>query len=118
MEQLPKHPPEQSARQRRPYGFQPGVSGNPRGRMSAAERRALIEAKAAELASEFGGMSRLSAGSRALIEQAATLLLKRPRNGEDHVRLSNSVARLLGAVARRHGGQPTRPVRPLSETLL
>jgi len=88
---------EQTAQQR-PYGFQPGVSGNPRGRVS----RKHIEEKARELSAELGDYDRMSAIDRALLEQAATLLLRRPKNAEDVVRVSNSIARLLSVVRRRH----------------
>jgi hypothetical protein len=85
--------------------------GNP-GRPTAAMKRAAIEAEAEVLAAEYGGMSKLAAVDRTLILQAAQLLTRRPRNGEDAVRASNAVARLLSIVARRHGGRR----RPRSTT--
>jgi hypothetical protein len=73
-------------------------------------KRAKIEAEAASLAVEFGGMAALAATDRAMLLQAAALVTRRPRNGDDAVRLSNAVARLLSVVARRHGKR-RRPVR-------
>jgi hypothetical protein len=105
MERLPEHLPERGRNGGCAY------PGNP-GRPSAAEKRARIEAEAASLAAEYGGMSKVSAIDRTLILQAAALLTRRPRNGEDAVRASNAVARLLSIVARRHGGRR----RPRSTT--
>jgi hypothetical protein len=89
--------------------------GNP-GRPTAAMKRAAIEAEAEVLAEEFGGMAKLAAIDAALIRQAAALLTRRPRNGEDHVRVSNSIARLLSTVARRRGMR-SRPAGPAVPSL-
>jgi hypothetical protein len=84
----------------------PGISGNGRGRLSVAEWRALVEAKVAELAAEYGGVERLSAIERVMVEQAAVLLLRRPRRGEDPVRKANVVARLLGHLKHKRQRAP------------
>jgi hypothetical protein len=99
--------PEQTPQQR-PYGFQPGKSGNPGGRLSNAERARRDEAKARELAAEYGGWESLSPVDRVLLGQASALLLRRPKSAEDLVRVSNSVARLLGGLGRRKR-EPQRP---------
>jgi hypothetical protein len=94
--------PEQTPQQRRPYGFQPGRSGNPAGRLSNAQKQALLAAKAAELAEEFGGINNLTTVERTMVEQAATLLCRRPRRADDLVRCANAVQRLLAGIKRRH----------------
>jgi hypothetical protein len=86
----------------------PGRSANPSGRPSRAERQARIDAKARELAAEFGGIDRLSVVDRTLIEQAAALLVRKPHSAEDAVRCANAVGRLLGAVQRRRGARGRR----------
>jgi hypothetical protein len=93
--------PQQQAR-----GFQPGVSGNPQGRMSNRERAERIEAKARELGAEFGGLEKLTPVDRELLKQAATLLLRRPKSAEDVVRVANSIARLLGGLSKRRKREP------------
>jgi hypothetical protein len=45
------------------------------------------------------------------LEQAATLLIRKPRSAEDAVRIANSVQRLLASVALRRGRQPIAPLR-------
>jgi hypothetical protein len=100
--------PEQSPQQRS-HGFKPGTSGNPGGRLSNAERERRAEAKARELAIEFGGFDTLSPVDRVLITQAATLLLRRPKSAEDLVRVANSLQRLLGGLAKRKRRAPTQP---------
>ena len=81
--------------------FRPGESGNPAGSLSAKARQDRIEARARELAVEFGGYDTLSPVDRVLVEQAAQLLLRKPRAGWDVIRHANSVQRLLATV-RRH----------------
>jgi hypothetical protein len=81
-----------------------GVSGNPSGRPSAAERRQLVSDKVAELAVELGGIDAISAHQRSLLETAAGLLLARPRANVDSVRTANAVARCL-RLARRASGR-------------
>jgi hypothetical protein len=98
---------EQSPQQRT-YGFQPGVSGNPNGRLSNRARAERIEAKARELAAEYGGFDTLSPVDRVLVTQAATLLLRRPKTHVDVVRVANSIARLLGGISKRRQRNPDR----------
>ena len=92
--------PEQSPQQR-PYGFQPGKSGNPAGRLSNKAKQERIEAQARELAVEFGGFDALSPVDRVLITHAAMLVLRKPRSAEDVVRVCNAVQRLLGGLSKR-----------------
>jgi hypothetical protein len=99
---------DQVAQQQHP-GFQPGQSGNPAGRESRAARAVRIEAKARELAQEFGGYDALSPVDRVLVTQAATLLLRRPKSAEDVVRVANSIQRLLASVALRYGRRSATP---------
>jgi hypothetical protein len=89
------------APQQRPFGFQPGESGNPAGRLSNKAKQERIEARALELAAEFGGWENLSAVDRLMLTQAATLVLRRPKSAEDAVRVANAVQRLLGGLGKR-----------------
>jgi hypothetical protein len=106
MDHLPKQDMQQSTQQRR-YGFQPGVSGNPAGRPSAAAKRAMIESTARDLGE--GMFDRLSARDRVLLLQAAALLVGRPRNNEDMVRRTNAVTRLLVHVRGLRAAPPSAP---------
>jgi hypothetical protein len=108
MDRLPDHLPERAPD--RGCCFR----GNP-GRPSAATKRGWVEAKTRELADAYGGLAKLSPVDRTLLESAAALLVRRPRNGEDSVRLANSISRLLNSVARRHGVR--RRSRPSSNWL-
>jgi hypothetical protein len=92
--------PEQTPQQRR-HGFQPGKSGNPRGRLSNAAKQERVEATARELAAEFGGYDALSPVDRVLITHAAMLVLRTPRSAEDVVRVANAVQRILGGLGKR-----------------
>ncbi len=81
--------------------FKSGRSGNPAGRPSRAERQARVDAKARELAEPFGGWEKLLILDHVRLEQAATLIVRRPHSAEDAVRCANAVDRLLGGVERR-----------------
>ena len=94
---------EQQPQQPRRRGFQKGQSGNPAGRLSAAARRALVLARAHELAAELGGYESLSPIERTLIDRAADLLLRKPRRYDQCVRRDNLVNRILRDILRRHG---------------
>jgi hypothetical protein len=90
----------------------PGQSPNPAGRPTKRERQAQHAAKAAEIASRWGGLDALDVIERERVMLAAGLLLraKRPRSQEDEVRLINSADRLLARVERgRKTSQPGRP---------
>jgi hypothetical protein len=100
MDRLPDRQPE---RQRDPGCAFPGNPGRP----TAAQKRAMVDLKARELAE--GQYDRLSARDRALLVMAATLLCRRPRTREDHVRTVNAVGRLLGRV---HGLRQAGPAPP------
>jgi hypothetical protein len=93
--------------------FPKGTSGNARGRESAASFAARIEAKARELAIELGGYDTVSEIDRVLLRTAAGLLLRRPKNSEDTVRIGNGVLRALSTLQRRHGRRPGRQGRAL-----
>ena len=94
--------PEQQASRPGHKGFLPGRSGNPRGRLSAAQRRALVLAKAHELARPIGGFDRLNAIEQELLMRAADLLQLKPRIYEQRVRRDNLVSRILRDALRRH----------------
>jgi hypothetical protein len=94
--------PEQTPSQY-PWRWKPGESGNRFGSLSAKARAERIEAKARELAVEFGGYDSLSPVDRTLIEQAVGLVLRHPKSAEDIVRHANAVQRLLGGLRKRLG---------------
>jgi hypothetical protein len=95
---------------RQPGSILPGYSGNPRGRISAAEKRKRLADKVAELASELGGLDAISPSQRLLIERAAMLSFQKPTSHNDSVRISNSIERALRR-ARRGTPRGTRVVR-------
>jgi hypothetical protein len=97
--------------------FQPGQSGNPGGKVSNAERRRRAEAKARELAIEYGGYDALSPVDRVLVDQAAMLLMRRPRSAEDIVRVSNSIQRLLSRLSKRQVERKREPAPDLRSYL-
>jgi hypothetical protein len=82
--------------------FMPGQSGNPRGGLSLAERRARISATAHELAVELGGFENLGAIEQTLIMKAAEHLHRRPRDPIAISRRDNLVSRILRDCLRRH----------------
>jgi BMFP domain-containing protein YqiC len=101
---------EQPARQI-PGRFEKGVSGNPRGSLSKAEREALLRAKLQALAEPFGGLSALDAINRERLDQAARLLLDtRRRSAVDTVRYAHIVERLLAAVEAGASRRGTRSI--------
>jgi len=93
---------EQQASRSGHKGFLPGRSGNPRGRLSAAQRHALVLAKAHELAQPIGGFGKLNSIEQELLMRAADLLQLKPRVYEQRVRRDNLVSRILRDALRRH----------------
>jgi hypothetical protein len=98
-------------------GFMPGRSGNRLGRMSNAAQRAAVEAKARELAIEFGGFESLSVVKRELLIQAAQLLLRRPKTSEDVVRHANAVTKILRAIGLKPGNKPAASYVPMRDRI-
>jgi Family of unknown function (DUF5681) len=91
------------------WQFKPGQSGNPRGRPSKAEQAAKAHAMLVRLAKPFGGLGKLGVLERVRLEQAVALLMRKPPNSEEHVRLVNAADRLIGSVERsRMGAKPQR----------
>jgi hypothetical protein len=85
-----------------PWRFKPGQSGNRFGSLSRTKQRALIAARVAEYADEWGGVSKLTAVELALLRRAAELDIgPRGKTTEERTRIANSVARLLRQVDRR-----------------
>jgi hypothetical protein len=95
--------PSQSRRPPPTNGFKPGVSGNPFGKASKAQQRAMVLARATELAEPLGGYENLNALEKTLLEQAATLTLSKPRRHDLRLRTANIVNRIVRDVMRRHG---------------
>jgi hypothetical protein len=87
--------------QRRVYGrpFLPGQSGNPRGSESASARRERFERKVAEIVAEYGGQ--LSPTEIDLVRSAAELLMRRPVDVDQQVRIANAVTRIYARLAKR-----------------
>jgi hypothetical protein len=75
-----------------------GVSGNPLG---GASRKVRIAAEARSLASEYGGLDSLPAIDRALVMQAAAVLVSRPATPEEQTRAANTVRGIIGDLERR-----------------
>jgi hypothetical protein len=101
---------DQITRQKRaplPHWWQPGQSGNPAGRLSVAQRRACLVAKARELAADFGGYDSLTEIEKTMLHHVAELLRRRPNNQAELVKISNLVTRVLRDFMRRH--QTNRP---------
>jgi hypothetical protein len=92
---------EQRTHQHRVRGrpFPPGVSGNPGGKLSAAERRSRLDHMVEQWVAELGG--RVGTAERMLLRRAAELSLVRPHRNEDHVRTVNAVSRLLAQAGFR-----------------
>jgi hypothetical protein len=110
---------DQQVKQQRVYGrpFGRGRSGNPFGRTSNAMQRAEVEAKARELAIEFGGFEALSIAKRELLMQAAMLLLRRPKTSEDVVRHANAVTKILRAIGLKPGNKPAASYVPMRDRI-
>jgi hypothetical protein len=106
------HQVEQQATSRNPGWFRPGQSGNPSGmagRSTKAQRAEKARALLLKLAKPFGGLMKLSDLERIRLEQAAALLMRKPPNAGEHVRLVNAADRLIGSVERsRLAGVPQR----------
>src|SRR5207248_11074887 len=84
--------------------WRPGQSANPRGRPTAAQKRAMVEAAARTLAN--GAFDQVSTRDRELLLLAAALKLQPRRRGEDMVRRVNAIDRWLSRV--RGGRAPSR----------
>ena len=96
---------EQSIEERplQTHGFQPGVSGNPRGKNS---RRDAVADKVEEWTAYHGGLAAFSAAEIDLLRQAANLCLMRVRGAEERIRAAGKVAAILarlGLIVRRGG---------------
>jgi hypothetical protein len=83
--------------------FRKGKSGNAAGRLDGKRYR---EAFAA-LASEFGGDDKLTASQRVLIDTIAKLQSRRVQR--DHVRVANTIAKLMRLLGIDPKREPTKP---------
>jgi hypothetical protein len=79
--------------------WRPGVSGNPRGRASRRERHAKLMH---ELAAELGGLDALTVAERVTLSMAVDLMMRKVGSAEDHVRICNTVDRMLRSLRRTH----------------
>jgi hypothetical protein len=75
--------------------------GNP-GRPTNAERRLKVEAEAELLAEPFGGLAALEAADRVLLLRATEMLMRRPKNSNDIVRMANAAGRIISGLRKRH----------------
>lgn len=84
---------EQPRRQAGGRPWPKGVSGNPSGNKTNKRAASLFE----EMVADLGGAAALSAIDRAMLEQAAHLLVRgqRAKDADIAIRLSNAAARLL-----------------------
>jgi hypothetical protein len=112
MDQRQQQRPQEPTVRGRP--FPPGVSPNPHGRPTKAQRLEQLRAKMAELAVRFGGLEVLDSIELERIRLAATLILRsQNQRANDYVRLINSADRLLARVEKSRRCKP-RPVSPAS----
>jgi len=101
--------------QLRPWQFKPGQSGNPRGGRDRS--RAAVQARAIDLAADFGGWSNMSVADQQLLIKAAELSM-RPTLRLDHeaaTRIGNTIDRILRGLRKRHARRPKvddQSVRP------
>ena len=109
--------PQQSRRSPPTNGFKKGASGNVYGKASKAQQRAMLLARATELAEPLGGFENLNAIERTLIERAAELTLSKPRRHDQRLRTANIVNRILRDVLRRHKPVGSNRVSPLRDYL-
>ncbi len=86
----------------KPWLYQPGQSGCPGG--SKYRTRKAVNARAIDLAAEFGGWSRLNEGDRQLLTKAAELSLRSTirLDNESATRIGNAIDRILRHLRRRH----------------
>jgi hypothetical protein len=95
---------QQTEQRERPrHGFQPGQSGNPRGKNS---RRDAVADKVEEWTAHHGGLAAFNAAEIDLLRQAANLCLTRVRGAEERIRAAGKVAAILarlGLIVRRGG---------------
>jgi hypothetical protein len=93
-----------------------GVSQNPRGRETKAEREARRDAIIAAWAEPFGGVAVLRSAELELLRQGAELSMCRPRNAEDRVRHANTISKimvLVGFVDNRRNRESAPQFQPL-----
>jgi hypothetical protein len=79
--------------------FPPGVSGNPKGKESLAQRRARHAAMMDDIERDIGG--ELSPADRILVSKAVDLLMAKPRLHNDRVRAINAADRILQRIRER-----------------
>jgi hypothetical protein len=108
---------EQAGEQPRRLGnpsWTPGVSQNPAGRESKAQRRERIERIVETWAAPYGGAAVLSPAELDLALAAAELSLSKPRRHEDLTRRANTLARLLAAagLASKREREPIEEEEP------
>jgi hypothetical protein len=104
MQQAGQHSGQQPDQPRRVYGrpFPPGVSGNPKGSLTAAERRARLDRMVEGWVSELAEQGiRAGTAERLLLRRAAELSQVRPHRNEDHVRTVNTISKLLAQAGFR-----------------
>ena len=104
-------PPEDNSQARGRSGrFLPGHSGNPLGARGVSKRFA-------ELASDFGGVERLSPTDATLLRLACRLLTRAERAGDDDaaVRAASEARRILAAIRKSAGAAPGQPQHTLAD---
>jgi hypothetical protein len=88
--------------------FAPGASGCPSGSRSRKDRQKVI---LADLLHDLGGADALTPIDALLAERAADLLSRRPLSDSDHVRCTNTAARLIAMIRQRQAEQ-REPAKP------
>jgi len=102
-------------------GFQPGVSGNPKGAESKEAKHSKRVALICQWAAPYGGMASLQPAEIDLLHQAAELALRRqPPKSEDAVRVANTISKILaqcGLCDRRRRRSKPEPPGPFDALL-
>jgi hypothetical protein len=99
---------------RYPNRFPKGVSGNPRGRPSYAQRKAMVLAKAHEYGASVGGFANLPVIEQDLLLQAAQMSLTHPHRHEARIKQANILNRILRDIQLRRI-YATRQINPLRQ---